>query len=63
MRPDAAPWGGAMGRLIMQSEAKPLATSLNVSLDDKYTQESGVVTLTGVQALVRLPMVRRRLDR
>jgi indolepyruvate ferredoxin oxidoreductase len=33
-----------------------------VSLDDKYTQESGRVFLTGTQALVRLPMMQRRRD-
>ncbi len=33
-----------------------------VTLDDKYTQESGRVYLSGLQALVRLPMVQRQLD-
>ena len=33
-----------------------------VTLDDKYTLESGRVFLTGVQALVRLPMMQRRRD-
>ncbi len=37
----------------------PLAA---VSLDDKYTLDSGRVYLTGIQALVRLPMVQRRRD-
>ncbi len=31
-------------------------------LDDKYTIEKGVVFLTGIQALVRLPMVQRQRD-
>src|SRR5580704_15877940 len=34
-----------------------------VTLDDKYTLESGRVYITGVQALVRLPMMQRRRDR
>ncbi len=34
----------------------------NVTLDDKYTQESGRIFLTGIQALVRLPMVQRQRD-
>src|ERR1700704_1755043 len=34
-----------------------------ISLDQKYTQASGHVFLTGIQALVRLPMVQRRADR
>ncbi|MBL6599072.1 MAG: indolepyruvate ferredoxin oxidoreductase family protein [Alphaproteobacteria bacterium] len=33
-----------------------------VSLDDKYTLEQGRVYLTGVQALVRLPMLQRQRD-
>ncbi|MBI3451338.1 MAG: indolepyruvate ferredoxin oxidoreductase family protein [Rhodospirillales bacterium] len=34
----------------------------NVTLDDKYTLESGRVFLTGTQALVRLPMMQRQRD-
>ena len=33
-----------------------------VSLDDKYSAESGQVFLTGTQALVRLPMMQYRRD-
>ena len=33
-----------------------------VTLDDKYALDAGRVYLTGVQALVRLPMVQRRRD-
>ncbi len=33
-----------------------------VSLDDKYTLESGRVFLTGIQGLVRLPVMQRRRD-
>ncbi|KZD12153.1 indolepyruvate ferredoxin oxidoreductase family protein [Oceanibaculum pacificum] len=33
-----------------------------VSLDDKYTLERGRIYLTGVQALVRLPMIQRQRD-
>ncbi len=33
-----------------------------VTLDDKYTVESGRVFLTGTQALVRLPMMQRQRD-
>ncbi len=39
----------------------PLVTA-HVTLDDKYTLESGRVFLTGTQALVRLPMMQRRRD-
>ena len=34
----------------------------NVSLDDKYELEAGKVYLTGIQALVRLPMMQRQRD-
>src|SRR6202041_2283268 len=34
-----------------------------ISLDQKYTQESGQIFLTGIQALVRLPMAQIRRDR
>ena len=34
----------------------------DVSLDDKYTKEQGRIFLTGIQALVRLPMLQRRRD-
>ena len=33
-----------------------------VSLQDKYILEKGRAFMTGIQALVRLPMVQRRLD-
>jgi len=34
----------------------------SVSLDDKYRVERGQVFVTGVQALVRLPLLRRQID-
>jgi indolepyruvate ferredoxin oxidoreductase len=34
-----------------------------VSLDDKYTLERGRIYLSGIQALVRLPMMQRQRDR
>ena len=34
----------------------------SVSLDDKYDVEEGQVFITGVQALVRLPLLRREID-
>jgi indolepyruvate ferredoxin oxidoreductase len=45
----AALWGEAMA----------LAA---VTLDDKYTLDSGRIYLTGIQALVRLPMMQRQRD-
>ncbi|MEE8060097.1 MAG: indolepyruvate ferredoxin oxidoreductase family protein [Pseudomonadales bacterium] len=38
-------------------------TLSSVSLSDKYTQPSGQIYLSGIQALVRLPMLQRQLDR
>jgi indolepyruvate ferredoxin oxidoreductase len=34
-----------------------------VTLEDKYAQEAGPVFVTGIQALVRLPLDQKRLDR
>lgn len=36
---------------------------MSITLDDKYTAQSGPVFLTGTQALVRLPMTQIRRDR
>jgi indolepyruvate ferredoxin oxidoreductase len=44
----------------MRSETVELA---RVTLDDKYTLSSGRVFLSGIQALVRLPMMQRERDR
>ncbi len=39
------------------------ATSLAiVNLDDKYTSTSGLIFLSGIQALVRLPLIQRQRD-
>ena len=43
------------------SNALPKALS-NVSLDDKYTLPNGRAYMTGIQALVRLPMMQRQRD-
>jgi indolepyruvate ferredoxin oxidoreductase len=40
-----------------------LPAPLPVTLEDKYTLERGRVYLTGIQALVRLPLMQRWLDR
>jgi indolepyruvate ferredoxin oxidoreductase len=37
-------------------------TVQSVSLDDKYTLDSGRIYITGVQALIRLPLMQRRRD-
>jgi indolepyruvate ferredoxin oxidoreductase len=34
-----------------------------VSLEDKYTLQSGRIYLSGIQALVRLPLMQRTRDR
>ncbi|MES2126117.1 MAG: indolepyruvate ferredoxin oxidoreductase family protein [Pseudomonadota bacterium] len=45
--------------------ASPAAASrlTTVTLDDKYTATSGNIFLSGIQALVRLPMMQRERDR
>ena len=35
----------------------------NYELDDRYRRESGRVFLTGTQALVRIPLMQRTIDR
>lgn len=35
----------------------------DVQLDDKYTAQSGIVFINGTQALVRVPMMQREIDR
>ena len=35
----------------------------NYELDDRYRRESGRVFLTGTQALVRIPLMQRTMDR
>ncbi|WP_281684352.1 indolepyruvate ferredoxin oxidoreductase family protein [Thalassobaculum salexigens] len=44
------------------STAQSASALATVSLDDKYTLDRGRIFLTGVQALVRLPMIQRRID-
>jgi indolepyruvate ferredoxin oxidoreductase len=39
-----------------------MAKLATVTLDDKYTLEEGRIYLTGIQALVRLPLMQRQLD-
>lgn len=40
----------------------PASFSNDISLDDKFTLEHGRAFMTGIQALVRLPMLQRQLD-
>ncbi len=47
----------------LQSVPEEVTTLRHVSLDDKYTAENGHVFLTGIQALVRLPMMQIASDR
>ncbi|MGE4339267.1 MAG: indolepyruvate ferredoxin oxidoreductase family protein, partial [Pigmentiphaga sp.] len=39
-----------------------MAVSKTPSLDDKYVQQTGKVLMTGIQALVRLPLMQRQRD-
>ena len=41
---------------------QPASTLASVGLDDKYTAKSGKIYLSGIQALVRLPMMQRLRD-
>ena len=42
---------------------EPVRPLDDYELQDRYLREEGRVFLTGTQALVRLPLVQRRLDR
>ena len=46
-----------------QTAAPPLYPLDNYELDDRYRRESGRIFLTGTQALVRIPLMQRTLDR
>ncbi len=46
----------------LHASGPPLMPEGEVSLDDKYVLEEGRVYLTGIQALVRLPLEQRRRD-
>jgi len=47
---------------MMGGRKVPEMTLAAVTLDDKYTLERGRVFMTGIQALVRLPMLQRQRD-
>jgi indolepyruvate ferredoxin oxidoreductase len=52
------------GRLRGEARrGEPPRAPLEVTLEDKYVREEGRVFLTGIQALVRLPMDQHRADR
>ena len=47
---------------IQQQPTAPARQTADISLDDKYTRQSGRIWLNGVQALARLPLDQYRLD-
>src|SRR4051812_49675724 len=68
MEPD--PWGSrsrapvdaperVKGGTVTQAEAQPQRT---LTLSDRYEREDGQIYLSGLQALVRLPLDQRRRD-
>jgi len=40
----------------------PAASLREVTLDDKYSVERGAIYITGLQALVKLPLIIREFD-
>ncbi len=48
---------------LVSAAACKMPPTCSVDLNDKYTLETGHVLISGRQALVRLPLVQRRLDR
>jgi indolepyruvate ferredoxin oxidoreductase len=59
--PDTTIGQGAPAPAIPSTPAAPIALK-DVSLDDKYTVTSGKIFLSGIQALVRLPMMQKLRD-
>src|SRR3990172_6308026 len=52
------------GRTISSNgRRQPMAISRDFSLEDKYRREEGMIILSGIQALVRLPLDQHRADR
>src|SRR5690606_976560 len=52
-------------RMSARAQPRPFAEEhrmQNVTLDDKYVATSGRIYLTGIQALVRLPLIQRQRD-
>src|SRR5579864_2062533 len=47
---------------VRESTPTPRASIAAATLDDKYTKDSGRIYISGVQALVRLPLVQRLRD-
>src|SRR5262245_26047666 len=47
---------------VGRGEVWRVAGLLEIELDDKYTAHSGRIFVTGIQALVRLPLVQRQRD-
>ncbi|CAH0216443.1 hypothetical protein SRABI118_02114 [Massilia sp. Bi118] len=63
--PDTILGQGAPAPLAPAAPATPAGTPdrlKDVSLDDKYTATSGKIFLSGIQALVRLPMIQKIRD-
>src|SRR5437667_6659105 len=56
--------GGICARLSAPvSYEQPMTITRDFSLDAKYRQEEGTVLLSGIQALVRLPLDQHRADK
>jgi indolepyruvate ferredoxin oxidoreductase len=54
---------GQDGQATLQQDAARTPAARPVTLDDKYARFDGRVYLTGIQALVRLPILQQRRDR
>src|SRR2546430_14311073 len=56
--------GGICARLSAPvSYEQPMTITRDFALDAKYRREEGLIFLSGIQALVRLPLDQRRADR
>jgi len=59
--PDTSAMGSALPPAGQPEPSQPVHLN-DVSLDDKYTATSGKIFLSGIQALVRLPLMQKKRD-
>src|SRR5262249_60101053 len=62
-RPDLRLPLGARYHTCSHVKRRPMAIKRDFTLDAKYRQEEGQIFLSGIQALVRLPLDQHRADK
>jgi indolepyruvate ferredoxin oxidoreductase len=59
---EASSLSSATASVTTSSDVNGSSALAPVTLDDKYTSNTGTIFLSGIQALVRLPMIQRQRD-